>query len=212
MLILPAALIQLTRAIRRAEPLPAALWLMAVSFSLLEMILRPGWDAYLGRNFILAAVFLAPFAAAAYRPGTVWKGIVWLVVILSIYALATLTLNNTAKPLIGQKAIWNLSRTDKLTLQNFLLKDAARLVSEQVPANAVLALPPGVWEYPFYDAHLRRVLISPANNQLFNDPAWMRSQNIQYLLVRDANPPGRLALATERIAAVENWSLYRVLP
>ncbi|HMN63084.1 MAG TPA: hypothetical protein PJ988_22140, partial [Anaerolinea sp.] len=212
LLVVPLGLLRLGRSLRRADPLPAALWGLTLSFTFLELLLRPGWDAYLGRNFILAVVFITPFAAAAYRPAWVWQALVALVVVLSAYALVTLTLNDTARPLVGQHAIWPLSRAEKLTLQNYYLKDAAVMVEKNVPAHATLALPPGVWEYPFYDAHFTRALVTPTANDPFADPAWMRVEGVQYLLVDLTNPPNLAALPLEGITASQDWALYRVLP
>lgn len=211
-LLVPAGMVQLAHSFRRRNALPAVLWLLAGSFVLVELTLRPGWDAYLGRNFILAVVFLAPFAAAVYRPGVGWGVLVGVVVALSIYSLVTLTLNNASKPLIGPRAIWTLSRAQKLTLQNFYMTEGAQFVERFEPEDSVLALPPGTWEYPFYDDHLRRTLVLMESNDSLQDADWMRQQHIQYVLVRNDHPPAQVALPIECIQAGQSWSLYRVLP
>ena len=206
---LPAALVGLARAIRRRDPLPAGLWLIALSFVFLELLLRPGWDAYIGRNFSLAVVVLAPFMAAAYRPGRIAQLAVWLIAVLSIYALVTLALNNTAKPLIGQKAIWMLNHSQKITLENYQLKEPVELVEGNVPEDAVLALPGGTWEYPFYDAHFHRRLVQVTSPEEYQDASWLRDQGVSYLLLKTAALP-QVSVPLEWLAAGQEWTLYRL--
>ncbi len=209
-LMLPAAIAVLGSSLRRRDPLPAGLWLAALSFVFGELLLRPGWDAYLGRNFSLAVVLLAPFMAAAYRPGFWGQLGAALAAALTIYALATFALNNAAKPLVGQKAIWILNRCEKLTLENYALLEPALLVENNVPSDAVLALPGGTWEYPFYDEHFHRRLVQVTSAQEYADPAWMRAQGVNYVLVKNTAAPPALALPLDWVAAGEEWTLYRL--
>jgi hypothetical protein len=212
LLLVPAGLAETFRRKQRSNPLPATLWILAGSFTLCELLFRPGWDVYLGRNFILAIVFLAPFAAAIYRRGWAWRGLAAVVVILSAYSLADMALNNTSKPLVGQHAIWSLSRADKVTLQDTQLREPAHLVERSVPANAVLAIPNGTWEFPFYDPALLRQLASPDEDRQLVDPAWLQLNQVQYVLLEPDRLNAAIPVTLQRIDRGENWALYRVTP
>jgi 4-amino-4-deoxy-L-arabinose transferase-like glycosyltransferase len=211
-LMIPAGLVTLARSYPRRDPLPTGLWLVAISFVLLELLLRPGWDAYLGRNFNLAVVVLAPFMAAVYHPARQRSATqigVWIITVLAVYTLISLTLNNTAKPLVGQNAIWMLNRSAKVTLENYQLKEPAQLVEANVPPDAILALPGGTWEYPFYDAHFHRRLIQVTSPEQYGDIDWLHEQSVNYLLVRNASPPV-INAPVEWLAGGEEWTLYRL--
>lgn len=93
--------------------------MLSLSFTFFEVIVRPGWDAYLGRNFILAILFLTPFLGRIYPQQSGFNIPVLVVVALSGYMVFNFALNNTSKPLIGQKAIWILDRVDKILFKIF---------------------------------------------------------------------------------------------
>jgi hypothetical protein len=209
-LMVPASLINLTRSRRSKNPLPAGLWAIAISFSILELVFRPGWDAYQGRNFVLAIIVLSPFLGSLYQPNLLSRIGLWLITALAIYMLATLALNNSGKPLIGQHAIWILSRSEKVTLQNFHLKEPAQLVEKFVPAEAVLGLPGGTWEYPFYDQGLHRRLVAVTPAQRYCDAAWLHEQGITYLLAKTEDLPPCAMPPLIQVAAGQSWALYSV--
>lgn len=206
-LLLPAAISGLIRSFYQKDPLPAGFWMLSLSFTLLEMIVRPGWDTYLGRNFILALLFLAPFLGSVYPRQGGFHIPIMVVVALSVYMVFNFTLNNTSKPLIGQKAIWFLGRADKITLQNFNLREPARLVEQSVPENASLALPGGLWEYPFYDPHFQRHLLPLADSPSRLDADWLRDHNVHYALLPREVSELVISPDAQVLSASPHWTL-----
>uniref|UniRef100_A0A7C4KLG0 Phospholipid carrier-dependent glycosyltransferase n=1 Tax=Anaerolinea thermolimosa TaxID=229919 RepID=A0A7C4KLG0_9CHLR len=206
-LLLPASISGLIQSIHKKNPLPAGLWMLSLSFTFLEVIVRPGWDTYLGRNFILALLFLTPFLGRVYPRQSGFNIPVLVVVALSGYMVFNFALNNTSKPLIGQKAIWILDRADKITLQNFNLREPARLVEQSIPENASLALPGGLWEYPFFDPHFHRHLLPIGDSPSSLDADWLRDHNVHYaLLPRERSEPA-IPSDGRVISTSQHWML-----
>ncbi|GAP07071.1 MAG TPA: hypothetical protein DEQ80_09520 [Anaerolinea thermolimosa] len=206
-LIIPSAIYGVIRSFHSKNPLPAGLWMLSLSFTLLEILVRPGWDTYLGRNFILALLFLTPFLGYVYPRQNGFHIPIMVVVALSAYMVFNFALNNTSKPLIGQKAIWVLDRADKLTLQNFNLREPARLVEQSVPENASLALPGGLWEYPFYDPHFHRHLLPIDNSPSRLDVSWLRDHNVHYILLPRETSESALPPDGQVISTSQHWRL-----
>lgn len=210
LLVVPAALFRLVRSDIRKDSLPAGLWAVAVTFAIIELLLRPGWDRYIGRHFINSVVMLAPFAAAVYWPGKFQRIACSAVIVASLYMLGNVALYNTSKPLIGKNAIWNLSRIDKLTLENYEYDEPAHMVDQWVPENSTLAIPAGTWEYYFFGPHLERKLVTVFDATECTDAVWLRRHGIAFFLIQNSKLTSGFWPAGVQLAAGKEWSLYRL--
>jgi hypothetical protein len=209
-LVIPAALIRLVRSNIHKDALPAGLWAVAASYAIIELLLRPGWDRYIGRHFIDSVVLLTPFAAGVYRPGKVQRIVCLAVIAVSLYMLVNVALYNESKPLIGRNAIWNLSRIDKLTLENHEYNEPAHMVDQWVPESSTLGIPAGTWEYYFFGPHLERKLVTVSDVAEYANPAWLRRHGIVFLLIQNYNLTSGFRPAGVRIVSGKEWSLFRL--
>ena len=91
------------------------------------------------------------------------------------------------------------------------LRDPARMVEANVPADATIGLLTyGTFlEYPFFREDFRRRLVQVYPPERVQDEAWLKAQGIEYLLV--LAPPGislpNIPDGLSPVAAVGNWTL-----
>jgi hypothetical protein len=197
------------RAIRTRDPVPIGLICISLSFIIFELLFRPGWDINIGRNFTLAVIPLVPFTAMIYESSVKSKLGSAVIILLSIYIVFNLLLHNPAKPLIGEKAIWELTRDEKLTLQNGWALEPLKMVDQKIPGKVVLGIAGGFFEYPFFGEHFQRTLIPLSMKQIFND-AYLDQKNIEYILVD--TPESYVDMNESKwklIGTVPNWFLFQ---
>jgi 4-amino-4-deoxy-L-arabinose transferase-like glycosyltransferase len=219
LLLFPLALIQIGVSIRKKDPWRAGLGITVFLFLITDAWLRPGWDPYQGRYFIPAAGLLAPFLAALIKPGWLSRLAAGLIAAVSIFILGYTAIFNPGKsPIPRLDDAWsvkaNFSRLfeldwiDQVTLQSTGITPMARLVDENVPAQAAIG-----WyaftapEYPVFGEHFSRriILINPP--ELLQDREWLTSQQLKYLLVDWGRLQGSAPKDYRELASVFNWLL-----
>jgi 4-amino-4-deoxy-L-arabinose transferase-like glycosyltransferase len=218
LLILPALVVATRQGLRRRIPLLLGPGTALLVFLPLEIILRPGWDPFQGRYFAPLVALCAPLMAVWFRE----KGTVvyeWLIGTLAVVILAVTLLYNPAKPTLGKFAeefhIWN--NNDRIFIQTIQRKNDREMyymVERFVPADATLGyyIPFFILDYPLFGEKLERRLVPMVSPAHLSDLEWLRSQDIDYLLLPAQagypTPPVEYQVASRR----EGWDLYEYVP
>ncbi len=210
-LVLPTLFYQFIQGIRKKDPLRTGIFLLALTFLLIDATFRPGWDHFQGRYFIPVVMTSTPLLAFMVRPGR-WPAVSrWGITILALVIAANTFLLGSGKPVSGQYAIWTTSRLDQETIQSFYMRAPVHMVDAIVPADATMGLLTfdNFLEYPFFREDFRRRLVQISPSERVQDVDWLKAQGIEYLLVlapkgiAAANIPASLV----PVASVEDWTL-----
>jgi hypothetical protein len=110
LLLVPTVIIQLVQGFRRHDPIRLGLIFMFVSFFLIETAVRPGWEPFQGRYFILALVLVAPFIASFYQPELRWRILNWLSVFLAAVIVFSVMASNSGKPLLSYNRLQTMAK------------------------------------------------------------------------------------------------------
>jgi 4-amino-4-deoxy-L-arabinose transferase-like glycosyltransferase len=208
-LLVITAIIQAVRSIRSRDPVPTGLICVSISFIIFELLFRPGWDINIGRNFTLAVISLVPFTAMVYQNTLRLKVSCAIIIALSLFMVFNLLLHNPAKPLVGENAIWGLTRDEKLTLQNGWALEPLKMVDKLVPGKAVLGIAGGFFEYPFFGEHFQRALIPLSMKQLTNEP-YLDNKGIDYILVDTPDDYVDMDESIWKVIGhIPNWFLFQ---
>jgi 4-amino-4-deoxy-L-arabinose transferase-like glycosyltransferase len=212
-LLVIACTIEGCQAIRSREPVPIGLILISIFFILCELAFRPGWDINIGRNFTLAVIPIVPFVSMFYKHTSKSRLFVTFIIAISLITTINLLLHNPAKPMVGDKAIWSLSRNEKLALQNGWLLPPLNMVEKKVPGTAVLGIFGSFFEYPFFGEHFQRTLVPLSKKQL-QDNSFLESKAIDFILLRHPNSSNLPDKQTwGLIGKLSDWALYqRITP
>lgn len=213
LLLIPLCVYQGFSAVKRRNPIPIGLIAVSFSFILFELLIRPGWDKNIGRNFTIAVIPIVPFIAALYQTSFKSKFGVSIIVLVSLYIVFNLLLHNPAKPLVGDNAVWDLSRNEKLALQNGWVLAPLEMVEEKIPGKAVLGIYGNFFEYPFFGEHFQRTLL-PLAKKLLKNNSYLESMGVEFILVQNPNSFNRPEKQIwKRIGRIPDWALYsRVTP
>jgi 4-amino-4-deoxy-L-arabinose transferase-like glycosyltransferase len=182
---------QLWRSIKCKDLIRAGLFIIIIGYIICFIIFFVGlkgrnvWSPYQGRYFILISTLLAPFLASLLRTTHRLVLLNWIIAILSICIASFVMLNNTAKPLRGPLAIWNLDRSLLLDLNSWQFHKAVNIVDENVPADARMGimLIPSFYEYPFFGEHLNRQLIPIYPDSQLSNTQWLNQEKIDWILL-----------------------------
>lgn len=210
-LVLPALFYQLVLGMKRKNALRVGIFLLALTFLLIDATFRPGWDRFQGRYFIPVVMIATAAIAFLFRPGR-WPAVLrWAVTILALVIAANTFLLGTGKPVSGEYAVWNTSRMEQITIQSFYMRAPAQMVDANVPADATVGLLTcGPYlEYPFFREDFRRRLVQVYPPEQVRDEGWLRAQGIEYLLVLAApgSAPPVAPAALAPVARLEDWTL-----
>jgi 4-amino-4-deoxy-L-arabinose transferase-like glycosyltransferase len=211
-LVLPALVYQFAWGVKRREPMRVGIFILALTFLFLDALLRPGWDPFQGRYFIPVVMASTACAAFTARTGRVGGVLRWMVVILALTIAATTLLNNSGKPVTGERSIWNMDRVELQTLQSFYMRAPLRMVEKYVPADATVGLiNQGVYlEYPFFREDYSRRLVQIYPPEQAQNVDWLKRQGIEYILVQTAKDakPVQLPEGLVPVTSLAEWTLY----
>jgi hypothetical protein len=120
LLLLPLSIAQLILGIRTREPYRVGLVILAFTFSLCVILVRPGWTPNQGRYFLIPVILTSPFIASVVRNGKLWKTLDWIITILAIVTMFFTTVSNAGKPIISSSGLQRLIRptSEKLGQKN----------------------------------------------------------------------------------------------
>jgi 4-amino-4-deoxy-L-arabinose transferase-like glycosyltransferase len=104
-LLIPALIIGLFYGIFRKEIISLSLVLLSLSFFVFEILLRPGWDPYQGRYFILSIAIITPLGIKLINDKIISKIFTFLLGTIAIISMATAVFSNELKPILGVKTI-----------------------------------------------------------------------------------------------------------
>jgi len=212
-LVLPAVIYQVVQGIKRKDALRVSIFLLALTFLLVDATFRPGWDRFQGRYFIPVVMVASACLAFYARPGHGWPAVLrWVITLLALVIATNTFLLGIGKPVLGSTTIWTASRLEQQTIQSFYMRAPAQMVEASVPADATLGLLTygSFLEYPFFREDFQRRLVQVHPPELAQDETWLRAQGIEYLLL--LAPPGvahpALPSGLVPVSAVGDWTLF----
>lgn len=213
LLLLPALFYTLRRSLQQRQSVTLGLIFTLLVFFPLDAAARPGWDPYQGRYFAPVFVTAAPLMAVWFERRRV-NLFSWAITALTLVVAGYTLFYNPAKPTLGKWAddigVWRKDRIFLMTAQHQREREMHYMVNNHVPQDATLGIASlrNFTEFILFGEHFtRRVMpVYPIENVA--DPAWLRAEGINYLLVMGSVPyvpaPGYTL-----IAQVEGWQLYQ---
>lgn len=203
-------LFALIRGIRERSLILVILPVTFLTFHLAEFLVRPGWDFYLGRNYLIPVTVAAPLFGFLYRPGLRFRLLTSIMLILAGYMLVTMVLHNESKPLVGRDAIWILDRQQKVTLQARFLRMPLDFVERKVADGSLVGLGPDILEYPFFGERFTRNITAVKPVTRLADRQWLLDNQIDFILVRYVSLPQEIKIPFTPVLSDSEWGLYKV--
>ena len=200
----------LVRGIREKNWILMAIPLFVIIFHIMEFLIRPGWDFYLGRNYLIPVTLAAVLFGYLYQRKLGYQILTAIVILLSGYMIVNMVLNNRSKPLLGKDAIWNMDRFHKITLQTRFLRIPLDFVERKVPDGATIGLSDGTMEYLYFGEHFTRNVTAIQPISRMEDRSWLLENGVDYLLVRYSAVPQELNIPFAPLLRDSEWGLYRV--
>ncbi len=210
LLLTPLFILSIFWAIKKKQPVFFIFPLSVVIFHLGEFLVRPGWDFYVGRNYLVPVAIMSPLIGFAYKPALRSRLFTATLMLLSGYMVVNMVFNNQSKPLVGRDAIWILDRSQKITLQARMLRTPLDFVERKVPDGATIGLSPNTMEYPYFGEYFTRNLTAVKPVEKLADRDWLRRNGIDYLLVNYGAIPQGIEIPFAPILSDKEWGLYKV--
>jgi hypothetical protein len=209
---MPVLIYQFLIGIRRKDPYRAGFPVLFFTFLVIDAALRPGWDPFQSRYFlpvVAAGTSLVGFAFESTKKSIIVR---WLIVLIAWMVMISVAFLNSAKPITGDQAIWKMDRIAKLTIQGHFMLDVTRMVEREVPPDAVMGMINygANWEYPLFGEFFTRRVIPIHPPEKLYDPAWMKNNQIQFVLVQatQAQLPN-IPRYLSPVSGYFEWVLYR---
>jgi 4-amino-4-deoxy-L-arabinose transferase-like glycosyltransferase len=211
LLVLPALCYQFYQGIRRKDALRAGIFVLALTFLLVDATFRPGWDRYQGRYFIPVVMIVTPMIAFFARPGRWSIAMRWMIGLLALVITTNTFLLGSGKPVSGEYAVWSTNRTTQMTIQNYNMRAPLEMVEAKIPTDATLGLLTfgSFQEYPFFREDFSRRLVQIYPPERIHDVNWLKAQGIEYVLVLapEGTPPVNAPAELAPTANVGDWTL-----
>ncbi len=216
LLMLPGSVWAFWKGWKQRQLLLLAPFLFLLSALVFGTLFRPGWTPYDGRYFMpvsALALALLPFVLENSPGRALWRWLVAAVVLSSLWMCAT---QNPTREVLGERTLWNTSRTFQLTRQAYLTLPMLDLADRSIPLNAVvgIATQKGFYfEYGLFGEHFTRRLIPVYPPERIGDEPWLRDQGIQYLLIEVSETyPTAIAPSYRYLDSRGDWVVYRYQP
>ncbi len=184
--------------------------ILFVTFHIMEFLVRPGWDFYLGRNYLIPVTIAAPLFGYLYQPKLRYQVVTTFIVLLSTYMVVNMVLNNESKPLVGRDSIWILDRSQKITLQTRFLRTPLDFVERKVPDGSTIGLSGGSMEYLYFGENFTRDVVAIQPIEKLEDRQWLLANEVDYLLVRYSAVPNEINIPFTPLLSDSEWGLYKV--
>jgi hypothetical protein len=194
----------------RRDPFRVGIFLiLALYISAWSVLLigREGaWSPYQGRYFIVMATLVAPLMASLLTKNSSFRWFGWLLIGLSMVFAVFTTVNNFAKPLVGDRTIWGLTRLEQIGLgTGQAFTPAFKKVEEVVPQDAVLglAIPRDFFEYPFFRKNFTQKLVPIYPYNRVNDSEWVSKMGINWIFLCEVGQP-----LPDHFGVIDGFSVY----
>lgn len=102
MVIIPAIIFGIYFGLKRKDKYSIVLFILGITYSLFEMIFRPGWDPYQGRYFIISMAISTPLAVSFTNEKIISKIFIFIVTVIALVTFFFSVFSNTSKPLLGR--------------------------------------------------------------------------------------------------------------
>ena len=105
LLIIPGFFAGIIMGIKNKNIISISLVIFGISFYFSEIWLRPGWDPYQGRYFILQIGILMPLCVYLFNDSNLSKIFQFFICLIVILTFSMAVLSNKSKPILGKKEI-----------------------------------------------------------------------------------------------------------
>ncbi len=183
-LILPLAVFAiLAGAIRRDERL--VLGLAFLGF-MLFLAGTQAWTPFRGRFYCAAVALVAPLAFRLFRPGLGRVALRGLIALVAVLTLSVTVLTDVQKPLIGPRAIWGMTRSERRESLVNGLAISGRTIDRLIPIDATVGTVVSFTDpdYPLFGQRLTRTIIPIYPAPRVIDLDWLRKSPYDYFVVR----------------------------
>lgn len=216
LLMLPGSLWAFWQGIKKRHLLLLAPLILLLSGLIFGTLFRPGWTPYDGRYFMPVSAFalaLLPFGLEQGKGRILWRVLVTGVVLSSVWMCAT---QNPTREVMGERTIWNTTRTFQLTRQAYLTLPMLDLADQSIPLDAVvgIATEKGFYfEYGLFGEHFTRTLVPVYPPEKTGEENWLRERGIEYLLIEVSETyPRSIAPSYKYLDSRRDWVVYRYQP
>jgi hypothetical protein len=103
LLFIPAIIAGLINGLKKKDLIAISLVLFSISFYFCELLLRPGWDRYQGRYFIMAVAAIMPLCVYLFDHKIPSRLFQIFIAILSIITFFMAVFSNESKPILGMR-------------------------------------------------------------------------------------------------------------
>jgi len=183
-ILLPIALIQLWKGIRKREMIKVGLVTMGFGFIIVLSFIQ-GWTPYRIRYFVLPVSILAPLMAFVYQPNEKKTYIYGFITVLGAWVMVSSVLQNASKPLVGPDLVWWKSRNAIRLSNNSMMTPVFEMVEEHVPNDAILGTSLGAdhWDFIFFgDGFSRKIIqMDPEVNKV--DYEFLKESDVEFILI-----------------------------
>jgi len=219
LLLIPIGTIQFIQGVKKKDPWRIGLLLIPGLFLLINSWLRPGWDPYQGRYFILAFAILSIFLGSVIGPKRITKIFsifisVAIIVILGHTAVVNpgkWVLDQGPKPELYRNNISGIANLDWIvgtTIQNKNIRPYVYMVRENMPNIEPLGwYAYSIVEYPLFNENFSRRLVAVGSLDRLQNPKWLKDQKIDFILIDRDYLIGPLPEGFHEIDSVYNWIL-----
>ncbi|MHB8136392.1 MAG: glycosyltransferase family 39 protein, partial [Anaerolineaceae bacterium] len=126
-----------------------------ITFFLMVIIQRPGWDPYQGRYFILPILPMIPLVSILIPDKRIWKIVILIIIIpLSLFLSVNTFLANNSKPIINQGTFWRLEMSIpentpfRRTIKNYIIPSIESIAEAAVNRRLIYDCP--YWDQVYY--------------------------------------------------------------
>ncbi len=216
LLMLPGSLWAFWQGVQKRHLLLLTPFLLLLSGLIFGTLFRPGWTPYDGRYFMPVSVFalaLLPYVLEQGKGRILWRVLVAAVTLSSVWMCAT---QNPTREVMGERTVWNTTRTFLLTRQAYLTLPMLDLADQSIPLDAVvgIATEKGFYfEYGLFGEHFTRTLIPVYPPERIGNEKWLRERGIEYLLIEVSETyPTAIAPSYKYLDSRGDWVVYRYQP
>lgn len=129
LLLTPALFFGIIKGVREKNFVSLSLVIYTIGFFFIEIILRPGWDPYQGRYFILSTAAAMPLCIYLFTEKIPSKIYITVTCLIALLTMITAVLSNEQKPILGRMVVENRFKELEYTISqgNFIDKGIKKI-------------------------------------------------------------------------------------